>query len=107
MALPYEMSSVPSSGWFQDPIVAKSFVMLNLYFALETSCDQFHSGATDEALVTLARIVAAVEDFNEEIDDADLAADLVIVEKLEAVMIDRGAVAPSDLRIPADPWPGD
>ena len=114
MNYPFAPDSMPQQGYFDaaDPaIVHKSFAMLNIYRALERGCADFHAGLGTHAIWTLRRVEAAILDYNEELydgeGDEDMTADLLLVNKLIEVMITNGAVPPTDLDLPADPWPAD
>lgn len=104
---PWEMET---AGYFRSDnlaVVQKSFVMLNLYVGIEQACRMFHDfGETTENVQMLLRLLAAVEDYNEEVGDADIGYDIDLVEQLISVIQRFGAPveAPS---IPADPWPAD
>jgi Ca-activated chloride channel family protein len=97
-------------GWFgaveQQLTIQKSFVMLNIYVGIESACQTFYNGAPNEAISIIRRLIAAVEDFNEEIDDVDMAYDLELMGDLISVMEDNGAEDPED-ELPDDPWPAD
>lgn len=104
---PWEL--VPAGYFRSDDIavVQKSFVMLNLYVGIEEACRSFHEfGDTTENVSILRRLVAAVQDYNEEVEDADIEYDLELVEQLIDVIEQHGEpVAPPE--IPQDPWPAD
>ena len=113
----------PFAPWFTSPrghfdapdpaIVQKSFVMLNEYVGIERACSAFHApggnqaAAVSEAVGDLERLIAAVEDYNEEVQDEDIVLDLELLRQLRDVMIDNGVQPPPDPQIPQDPWPAD
>ncbi|MCP4448991.1 MAG: VWA domain-containing protein [Myxococcales bacterium] len=114
MNYPFAPDSTPPQGYFDasDPaIVHKSFAMLNLYRSLERGCADYHSGLGTHAIWTLRRVEAAIIDYNEELyegeGDEDMTADLELLRQLIDVMIANGAIPPTDLDLPADPWPAD
>ncbi len=101
------------AGYFDatDPaVIEKSFLMLNIYLGLSHACDAFwNNGDTTEAIAELDRLVAAAKDYNTTANsgagDDDIKADADLMTQLEAVLIQNGAVAPTDSNIPPDPWP--
>jgi Ca-activated chloride channel family protein len=105
---------MPETGYFQasDPeIIQKSFLMLNLYTALEDACETFHAGHGTQAVGILQRVLAAAEDFNDSAvggaGDTDIRLDIELAQQLISVMRANGAVDPVALFIPEDPWPVD
>ncbi len=97
---------VPARGFFSGPTITKSFVMLNLLVGLQEACDRFHGGNERDAVALLNRLLAAAGDYNDEIEDEDIAADIELMVELAALMERRGGTgAPEDDR--EDPWPAD
>ena len=91
-----------------DPAAThKTFVMLNIYMAIEEACLRFHQGNGTMSIEAVTRIIAAVEDYNFEIEDVDMDYDLALLAQLRDVLIANGATPPADLDLPADPWPLD
>jgi Ca-activated chloride channel family protein len=105
--------STRPEGYFDatDPaVIEKSFLMLNIYLGLSHACDAFwNKGDTTEAIAGLDRLAAAANDYNTTANsgtgDDDIKADVDLMTQLRAVLITNGAVAPTDSKIPADPWP--
>lgn len=100
----------PAIGFFQSAdlaIVQKSFVMMNMYTGIEDACRAFHTGDRRPILGNLARLVAAVVDYNEEIMDKDIEADLVMLRQFMDVLRRNGVVDPAQPMIPQNPWPRD
>lgn len=98
------------AGFFQaddTAIAQKSFVMLNLYVGMEEAIADFHAGRGEAAIEKLELLVAAVEDYNEEIGDVDIAFDIELVDQLHRVMLDNGALPPPAIDFPENPWPCD
>lgn len=96
-------------GWFDSTSTAtvqKSFVMLNIYVGIENACTDFHDGNHAEVIGRLDRLIAAATDYNEEVADEDIAADIELLGKLRSVLIANGVPDPS-APIPEDPWPAD
>jgi Ca-activated chloride channel homolog len=98
----------PERGfWTSDlPIVQKSFVMLNIYVGIEEAVRAFHTGDRRNIIGNLRRLRAAVADYNEEVNDQDIAADLKLLDDLIAVMLRNGVIDPA-APVPANPWPAD
>lgn len=97
-------------GFFQSadvPIVQKSFVMLNAYIGIENAVRAFWRGNRLEILGNLRRLAAAVDDYNEEVKDLDIASDRQLLEQLMQVLRRNGITDPADPRIPSNPWPAD
>lgn len=107
VSFPFEAWALGERGFFDDERVTKSFVMLNVLVGFQTACDQYWAGARDQAVITLRRLAAAVEDYNLEVGDLDLASDLSLIRELDTLMIRLGAVDPEAPAIPANPWPRD
>lgn len=99
----------PTRGFFDSPdlpIVQKSFVMLNIYVAFETASANYYSGEPTAALEVVERVIAGVEDYNNEVADTDIEYDLVMLRDLRALLASEVMpVAPAPL--PEDPWPAD
>lgn len=107
VSFPFETWALDEGGFFDNDLVTKSFVMLNVLIGLQTACDEFHQGDRDRAVITLRRLAAAVEDYNLEVGDVDIRYDLELIRALDAVMIEQGATDPENPPIPANPWPRD
>jgi Ca-activated chloride channel homolog len=99
----------PERGFFASQdlgIVQKSFVMLNIYTAIEEASREFHTGDRRPIIGRLNRLRAAVVDYNEEINDQDIVADIKLLDDLIAVLRRNGVVDPQ-APIPTNPWPVD
>ena len=100
----------PPMGYFDAPdvsIVHKSFVMLNIYAGLEMAANFFAQGNNDETIGILRALRAGVVDYNEEIGDEDIAADLLILDDMILTLVANGVVDPANPPIPENPWPLD
>jgi hypothetical protein len=100
----------PEVGFWQSPdlsIIQKSFVMLNLYVAIEEACRNFHVGNRRDILGNLRRLRAAVADYNEEVMDKDIESDLALLDRFILVLRANGVLEPGENRIPTNPWPAD
>jgi len=104
---PWELLSIGVWDAPDDAVIHKSFVMLNIYVALQGACEMFHGGAPAEAIAMLERLIAAVEDYNEEIEDTDMEYDLELMRQLADVIDENSFVEPIEPEIPEDPWPAD
>ena len=101
----------PERGYFASPdlsIIHKSFVMLNIYVGLEQASEMFYSDEGAAALTMLDNLIAAVEDYNEEIEDIDIEFDLQLLRDVRALIASQGLTLP-DREVPLldDPWPVD
>jgi len=105
----------PEEGYFDATdveVVQKSFVMLNIYVGLENAVAAFHEDVSagldaTAAISDLERLIAAVLDYNEEIEDTDIEYDIQLMQDLRDVMIANGIQPEPEPFIPDDPWPAD
>jgi len=104
---PWEMLSIGVWEAPDDAVIHKSFIMLNIYVALRGACEMFHGGAPGEAIGVLLGLIAAVEDYNEEIQDTDMEFDLELMRQLIEVIESNSSVEPEEPEIDEDPWPAD
>ncbi len=111
---PFAPGILPVRGHFDNEIVEKSFVMLNIYVGMVVAVDMFHlERRPEEAIATLRRLVAAVVDYNDmeeggEGRDVDMALDVELLELLIDVMEQNSRPVPVDEDDwEEDPWPAD
>jgi Ca-activated chloride channel family protein len=109
----------PGEGFFDNAnsesndvtVVTKSFVMLNIFVGIEQAVAAYHENAMDptQSIAELQALLAALEDYNEEIEDTDIEFDIALVEQLISVMIANSVPEPTPelVNIPEDPWPVD
>lgn len=106
---PHAPDVLLEKGYFESEnqaSVQKSFVMLNIFVGMENAVMAFHTNEADAAAMgALENLIAAVEDYNDEIDDKDIELDLEMLRMLRQNMAPRAAVVES--RPPRDPWPAD
>ncbi len=115
MNYPYAPWELLAEGYFDSadvPIVQKSFIMLNLFVGMQNACRTFHSeggssAATTQAVAELDNLLAAVNDYNEEVADTDITYDIEVVEQLRSVMIANEVQPPPPAPPPTNPWPAD
>ncbi len=110
VSYPYATDELRPTGFFQgDDIAAvqKNFVMMNIFVGLENAVTTFASGlATEETVQSLDALIAAVEDYNEEVGETDITADLTLLRSLRRNLVENGV--PESREAPAnDPWPAD
>ena len=107
---PFAPWVMPATGHFQGSdlaVVQKSFVMLNIYVGIERAARAFHENDDAAgALAGLRRLLAAVDDYNEEIADADIASDRALLVQFIAV-IERNGIPRVEQPPRANPWPAD
>lgn len=101
-----------STGFFDSEIVTKSFVMLNIYVALEEAVRMFHMGAPDESVRILRRTRLAAADYedsaNDGTGDVDIQLDMELMLQLENLIIEQTRPPePDPSEFPEDPWPAD
>ena len=108
---PFAPWVTPEAGHFQADdiaVVQKSFVMLNIYVGIEIAVRAFHQNQDPTgAIIGIKRLVAAVRDYNEEIQDTDIQYDIELLERLMEVMVQNGITPPPEPTLPANPWPAD
>ncbi len=111
VTVPFAPWDTPLRGFFENEIVEKSFVMLNIYVGLEMACGLFHEGDPIEGIVVLDRLIAAAEDYNDSVNngmgDTDIEFDIDLMEQLIEVILANGGSEPEDSGIDEDPWPAD
>jgi hypothetical protein len=67
----------------------------------------FHTRTADaDTIAELDNLIAAVEDYNEEVDDRDIELDLQLLDMLRDNLVIQGV--PEERFVPRDdPWPAD
>jgi Ca-activated chloride channel family protein len=100
-------------GFFDNAIVTKSFVMLNIFVTLQMACDLFHVDRDPAgAFQLLRRVIAAARDYedsaNDGAGDEDIRADIELMERLAQVIVNNSRQPePEPEEMPEDPWPAD
>jgi Ca-activated chloride channel family protein len=111
VAYPYSPWDTLAIGYFENEIVEKSFVMLNIYSALELACQSFYNGNPTEGVATLELLIAAASDYEDSANagqgDEDIKADIELMVQLRDLLLRQGGTDPSDEELPEDPWPAD
>lgn len=103
---PFSPSTVLETGFFENDIVTKSFVMLNIFVGMQRAAAEFEAGRGEGAYGILIRLRAAVEDYNEEVQDTDIELDLELIDRM-AANIETRIAPPPPPEIPENPWPAD
>ncbi len=90
-------------------VVTKSFVMLNIFAGMEIAVAAFHENGGDatQSIAQLENLLAALEDYNEEVQDTDIDFDMALVRQLIDVMIINDVQPPPPAPPPLNPWPAD
>lgn len=109
---PYPAPYLVREGFFDNAIVEKSFVMLNIFVGIATACDQFHLERDPSgAIAMLQRLRAAVADYEDSANDGegdvDMQYDLELLDALIEVMQVNNRMPEESPEIPDDPWPAD
>lgn len=109
---PHNPWEVISSGFFENGVVTKSFVMFNILVALELACDSFHlEDDPFSAIALLQRVIAAAEDYEDSANDGegdvDIQYDIELMEQFISVLVANGGAETENEEIPEDPWPAD
>jgi hypothetical protein len=74
---------------------------------LERAILDFHARSfTARTLGELDNLIAAVSDYNEEVEDKDIELDLELLDRWRANLV-RNGVPDSRAGVPANPWPAD
>jgi Ca-activated chloride channel family protein len=107
---PHAPGVLKKEGYFAGDDIAtvqKSFVMLNIYVGMEMVVHDFwEDRATATTTQGLDNLIAAVEDYNDEIGDVDIELDLALLRQLRQNLVQDEA--PAERAPPlADPWPAD
>jgi Ca-activated chloride channel family protein len=106
---PIGSTTLPARGYFSSRIVEKSFVMLNLVVGMRSASTAFHAGQADEAASILDALVLAAADYEDSANngdgDADIAADIELLEQFRDVIVAQGGTPDGDNE--SDPWPAD
>jgi hypothetical protein len=93
---------------FDPAAVQKSFVMLNVFVGMEAAVAAFHTrSATARTITELDNLIDAVDDYNQEVGDADIDADLELLAMLRRNLITAGIADPLERERARDPWPAD
>ncbi len=108
---PYSPDHVVPTGFFENAIVTKSFVVLNIYFAIEEAALRFHGGQPEAARDVLARVIAAAQDYEDSANDGqgdlDIRFDIELMQDLLGVIERLGNINQPPPEPPGDPWPVD
>jgi Ca-activated chloride channel family protein len=93
---------------FDPAAIQKSFVMLNVFVGMEAAIAAFHTRSADAGTIAeLDNLIDAVQDYNDEVGDADIDADLELLAMLRQNLIAAGIGAPRERERAGDPWPAD
>jgi Ca-activated chloride channel family protein len=110
LGYPEPLHTLRDVGYFAADDVAdahKSFLMFNIFVGMERAIGAFHARQADaQTIAELDRLIAAVEDYNQELEDKDIELDLELLEMLRANML-RAGIRSRTLTPRADPWPCD
>jgi hypothetical protein len=110
LTYPHSPGELLSRGFFEaeDPASAqKSFVMLNIFVGMEEAVRSVQQGrAGTDTIASLDSLIAAVEDYNQEVADRDIELDLELLALLRTSLIDAGVPA-GQSQLADDPWPVD
>jgi len=108
---PHAPGEILERGFFDGPIVTKSFVVMNLYFGIETACLLFHGGQAREGRDLLEQVIAAAADYEDSANDGDgdvdIQLDIAMLEDLVEVIEDLGGLNVPPPPPPSNPWPCD
>lgn len=90
-------------------VVTKSFLMLNIFAGMEIAVAAFHENNRDasESITMLENLLAALEDYNEEVEDTDIDFDMALIRQLIDVLIQNDVQPPPPTPIVENPWPRD
>lgn len=98
-----EPGETPDEGAFDNSMVEKAFVALNIYVGFKLATERYAAGAPVQALSVLVPLAEQVEEWLEANEDIDIASDL---ETLNALIALLEAEAPGQtIPAPPEPWP--
>ena len=108
---PHAPGEMLEHGFFEGPIVTKSFVVMNLYFGIETASLLFWGGEAREARDLLEQVIAAAADYEDSANDGegdvDIQLDIALLEDLVRVIEQLGGLNEPPPPPPSNPWPAD
>jgi len=108
---PHAPGEMLEQGYFEGPIVTKSFVVMNLYFGIETASLLFWGGQAREARDILEQVIAAAADYEDSANDGegdlDIRLDIEMMSDLVAVIENVGGLNEPPPAPPENPWPAD
>jgi Ca-activated chloride channel family protein len=108
IASPLAPWETPSTGWFTDAAVEKSFVMLNIYVGFQMAATRASYGDDTSALATLLALRESVAGWLAEHDDFDITDDLAYVDLfIENLRARGGGSIDEPDEAPPEPWPAD
>jgi len=112
MIYPHPAAHLVAEGFFDNRVVEKSFVMLNIFVGIATACDRFHLERDPSgAIAMLQRLRAAVADYEDSANDGegdvDMQFDMELLDDLIEVMQANNRMPEENPEIPEDPWPAD
>lgn len=110
LSYPERLHTLRPEGYFAADDVTdaqKSFVMLSIYLGMRDAIQAFHARtASSRTIGELDQLIAAVEDYNDEVDDKDIELDLELLDMLRANLIGSG-IGRVHTTLRSDPWPCD
>ncbi len=80
----------PPEPWVSHAALKKNLAIYNIYLGLREACRRAAT-SHNYALWILNRLLEKTEEWNAEVEDEDIAADILLIEKFRANLIDRGA----------------
>ena len=109
---PNGLNTLLNQGFFDNQIVEKSFVVLNIYVALVMATESFHlERDIDGAISILQMVRAAAEDYEDSAHDGagdvDIQFDIELLSDLIQLMQVQGGELMAEDELPEDPWPAD
>lgn len=96
----------PGDDWFTDPASEKAFVTLNIYVGFEMAAQAAADQRPNTALQVLDGLRLGVGDWLVTNPDADIADDLVYIERFVENLLAAGAEESDAVQVP-EPWPAD
>lgn len=98
-----EPGETPEEGAFDNAMVEKAFVALNIFVGFKLATERYAAGAPNQALSVLVPLAEQVERWLEDNEDVDIRSDL---ETLDALIELIEAEAPNQtISAPPEPWP--
>ncbi len=73
---------VPVDSYYSEGVMQKSFLMLNLYLALKEVCQRAANEQYGDAAILLRESIKHAREVNTVLEDEDISADILLMEKL-------------------------
>ena len=100
-----EPGETPDEGAFDNAMVEKAFVALNIFVGFKLATERYAAGAPIQALSVLLPLAEQVELWLEENEDIDIQSDLETLNALIALIEEETPTQNEIIPAPPQPWP--